>query len=849
MNSSIISMDQVDRASFKPGPCPHDGDAVVVKIGNQKPKHAGTSDSVLLSGQWLLSSGGTEDERLTGGWDDGVSANVPGSVHNALYDAGMIKDPYVGKNDVDALDVNRKTWWLMKEFELSQPESVNQLYFGGISDECTVWLNGQELGHHKGMFGSIRYDVSGLLAAESNRLIVRLDPAPYRVDTGQTDDFFAGMNIGWRDTVVFNNNYGWHYINLPTTGIWRDVRLVQEHTTRLEDPFIKTIDPQSGLVRLAVSVLALEGTGTVIGSIEPENFSGAGYDFCHELSGGNRSEEVLLEFTIPDVKLWWPVDIGEPNLYRLTLSLTADGKSIGNSVSTVFGVRTVDMEPGKNGPKEDEYNWKFVINGRPMFVKGANWCTLDAMMRFEKDRYDRFLSLARDSHIQMLRPWGSGMVETDEFYDLADRYGILVMQEWPTAWNSHKDQPYDLLEETVRDNTLRLRNHPSLVMWGGGNESSDPTGDAIDMMGRLSYELDGTRSFHRGEPWGGSAHNYDVYWGRQPLEKNLGLIATFIGEFGLPSVPNMETVTRYMPAEEMGMWPAAHDGSFAHHMPVFNQKQGMSRVAQYALDFAAIDNMEQFVLGSQMAQATGMRHTVERMRCLWPDSTGVLYYKINDNNPATSWATVDWFGCAKIAYHVLRQSYRPVHGCILFDRLICIGESLSLPVMLLNDADCTDAMPVTVTVRAFDSRLECVEKQVYAGELSDTCVTELGRFDLSASQTNSVPLLVVIQVVQGNEIIDGTFYWLNYTGRQGSLFDLPVTKLESVMTATGVRVKNIGDLPAVGAHFQSKTESDKFSCGDSFFWLDAGDSREVSVSESSGLKVLAWNAPAALTST
>ena len=113
-----------------------------------------------------------------------------------------------------------------------------------------------------------------------------------------------------------------------------------------------------------------------------------------------------------------------------------------------------------------------------------------------------------------------------------------------------------------------------------------------------------------------------------------------------------------------------------------------------------------------MAQATGMRHTVERMRCLWPDSTGVLYYKINDNNPATSWATVDWFGCAKIAYHVLRQSYRPVHGCILFDRLICIGESLSLPVMLLNDADCTDAMPVTVAVRAFDSRLECVEKQV-----------------------------------------------------------------------------------------------------------------------------------------
>lgn len=849
MNAQRMSLDQVDRDSFQPGACPHDGDAIAVNLGSRKYKHVGSHDGYVLSGEWLLGSGGNESERLTGGWTDGVTAIVPGSVHSALCTAGIIEDPYVGKNDVDALEVNKKTWWLMKEFDLLEPESVNQLHFGGISDGCTVWLNGHELGCHKGMFSSIRYDVAGLLLAEKNLLIVRLDPAPYRVDTAQTDDFFAGMNIAWRDTVVFNNNYGWHYINLPTTGIWRDVRLAQENTTRLENPFIKTIDAQSGLVRLAVSVLGLDGRGMIVGSIEPENFSGAGHDFSYELAGGNRSEEVLLEFSIPDVKPWWPVDIGEPNLYRLTLSLTAEGESVGGSVSSVFGVRTVEMDPGKNGPREDEYNWTFVINGRPMFVKGSNWCTLDALMRFEKERYDRFLSLARDSHIQMLRPWGSGMVETDEFYDLADRYGIMVMQEWPTAWNSHKDQPYDLLEETVRDNTLRLRNHPSLVIWGGGNESSDPSGDAIDMMGRLSYELDGTRSFHRGEPWGGSAHNYDVYWGRQPLEKNLGLSATFIGEFGLPSVPNMETVTRYMPSEEMGVWPAAPDGSFAHHVPVFNQKQGMSRLAQYALDFVPIDKMERFVLGSQMAQATGMRHTVERMRCLWPDSTGVLYYKLTDNNPAASWATVDWFGCTKIAYHVLRQSYRPVHGCILFDRLISIGESLSLPVMLLNDGDCTDAMPVTVVVRAFDSNLDCVEKQVFPGEISDTRVIELGRFNLSASQTNTVPLLVVIQVLQGNDIVDGTFYWLNYTGRQGSLFELPFTELESSQTDLGVRVKNIGDLPAAGVHFQSKNKSDNFTCGDSFFWLDAGDSREVAVSEAGGLKVLAWNASAALTST
>ena len=90
----------------------------------------------------------------------------------------------------------------------------------------------------------------------------------------------------------------------------------------------------------------------------------------------------------------------------------------------------------------------------------------------------------------------------------------MILQEWPTAWNSHRIQPYEILEETVRHNTIRLRNHPSLVMWGGGNESSEPSGPAIDMMGRYSQELDSTRAFHRGEPWGGSIHSHDVYWGR-----------------------------------------------------------------------------------------------------------------------------------------------------------------------------------------------------------------------------------------------------------------------------------------------------------------------------------------------
>ena len=242
----------------------------------------------------------------------------------------------------------------------------------------------------------------------------------------------------------------------------------------------------------------------------------------------------------------------------------------------------------------------------------------------------------------------------------------MILQEWPTAWNSHDVQPPDLLEETVRHTTLRIRNHPSLVMYGAGNESNKPFGPSINMMGRHSIELDGTRPFHRAEPWGGSMHNYDVYWGRQPLDKWLSMKELFIGEFGVASLPSLESTLKFLPAEEHDVWPPRADGSLAHRMPVFNKKAGMSIHAQYVGDWVPNDSLGNFILGIQMTQATGMRHVVELNRTRWPEATGICYYKLNDNNPASAWSTVDWYGAPKIAYHILQQAYAPLHACVLF---------------------------------------------------------------------------------------------------------------------------------------------------------------------------------------
>ena len=845
--SEVKSLDQIDRELFAPGPSPLEGPARTVALSSGKAARAAGPPVISLNEGWEMAAGGEASQRLTSAWPEALPAVVPGSVQTALLQAGRIPDPYVGRNDEIAREESFKTWWLRRTFQRPADMPGARLVFGGICDSCAIWLNGEKLGEHKGMFAQLEYDVSSNLRDGENTIIVRLDPAPQRTGSGEPNDFFIGMNVGWLNSAVINNIYGWHYINLPTVGIWRPVSLRATPAVEIVDPFVATLDAAEGRMRLH---LTLRGAGErwrgrLSAGIEPENFTGEAYHFDIDLDCEARERTELLEFSLPDARLWQPVDHGDPNLYRITLSFQPDSGQPDCQTFT-FGIRSIEMRPTPAGPDPENYNWTFVVNGKPIFVKGANWCTLDALLRFERERYDRFLQLARDSHMQLLRAWGSGMPETDDFYDLADRYGIMIMQEWPTAWNSHRIQPYDILEETVRQNTIRLRNHPSLIMWGGGNESGEPFGEAIDMMGRYSYELDGTRPFHRGEPWGGSIHSYAVYWGREPLDRNLSLSATFIGEFGLASLPNIETVERYTPAEELETWPPTQDSAFTHRMPVFNLKGGQAIMAQYVADFVPCDSLQNFILGMQMAQATGMRHTLELARTRWPEATGVCYYKLTDNNPAASWASVDWGGVPKTAYHVLRGSFRPLHVCLLFNRLSFVGVPVELPVFLLDDAGALADADWTVRVRAFDSDLALIKTASFSGRGGEAQVNRLGEFALDAEQTWSCPLFIAADVSTEAGRCDSVFYWLNYTMIQGSLFNRPPTRLAlRADGADAVIVANSGDKPAVGLYFYCPEISQRFSCADSYFWLDPGEERRISVSQVNGIGVAAWNAPLA----
>jgi len=816
--SRANSLNEIDRARYKAGPSPLDSPAKMVSLRVGAASIPGVAVDFSLDGQWQLTEGVTADANKQ------MMATVPGSVHTALYEAGLIPFPHEGRNQDSVAQWSNKTYWYQKNFSRPPAGQDRVLVFNGICNRCTIWLNGKELGRHEGMFTRVELPIHDLLQ-DSNTLTVKLEPA-----------------IPWKQTLVPNIFYGPFYTRIPPLGIWRSVEIRGEPSITISNPFIATRDAKTGLMDLVVALSGPQGhrSGELVGVISPENFQGPSHSFDFAVASQADDQEIHLQFKIPQPQLWWPVDMGKPNLYRLTLAFLPTSGGTPDVKQTTFGIRTVHMAPVNGQPRPRWNNWTFIVNGKPMFVKGSNWCTPDAMLDFSRARYERFLTLAARQHIQMLRVWGYGIVETDHFYDLCDRLGLMVMQEWPTSANSHNEQPLKLLEETVHENTLCLRNHPSLVIYTGGNESTLPFGPAIDMMGRLNTELDGTRAFHRSQPHGGSDNDYGERFG---LDYAFQMKALFYGEVGFSySYPNYESMQKLLPAGDKNLWPAPADGVFAYKTRVISSASDWKQMLQDSQYFTSGRTMRDFIIGTQLAQAVGTRHILERARTRWPDCTGALYFKFNEIAPTAERTSVDWFGSPKIPYYLIQDSFAPLLAVAVFSKATTHGEPLSLPIFLLDDADALRGNAWEVVVKAYNAKLRLIKSSKFTGRGSIKQVAQLGEFTLNAEQTKTAPLLVVTEVRRNRELAKRNYYFTNFALVKDCLFDLPKTTVGLRADGGRVIVSNDGELPAIGVHISYPGSTETFFAAENYFWLEPGEIKNVTVSTTEGVRVGAWNA-------
>ncbi len=631
-------------------------------------------------------------------------------------------------------------------------------------------------------------------------------------------------------------------------------------------------------------------SGRLIGTIAPENFDGRTLRFEQAVSCDGGTKPLHLRFAIPDPRLWWPNGLGEHNLYRLTLSFLPREGGTADTCSTTFAIRTVEMAPLPGGPHPDKYNWIFVINRRPVFVKGAGWCTMDPLMDFSRGRIDRLVTLARDQHVQMFRCWGSGMPETDEFYDACDRAGIMVLQAWPTAWNSHERQPYDVLEETVRLNTLRLRNHPSLVMWGGGNENAPPEGtdDGLFLIGRRCRQYDPSRPFHRTDPWGGSTHNWSVFHNGQPMDANYySYSSVFYDEYGLPSMTNVSSCLKYLPPEELEKWPMDDSRhALIQHMHQFSSRDPI-KVLRYC-DYGPIRDRRTYIEYSQMAQGDWLRFAAEGQRsCSGQDKTGFWFYKFTDLFPGHSWAVVDYYGSPKISYYRAKQTCLSCCAFAVYPKLDWTdGEAFTAVIHVANDT-ATTFEGAEVRASVFGSDLtEVWTKDYDTPPLGPDERVELVSISLSIPAVKARPFLLAVTMREaGGRLVSDQWYWFNFKAKTerilelekldiwqlskdrfrdayeayaripaAPLLNLPRTELTAQVRVEGrkgtLTVRNIGAVPAFNVLIDDFPDGYDDYLDDNSFFLRPGQERVIpfelgAKSTLSGVTVRAWNAPVA----
>jgi len=396
--------------------------------------------------------------------DTGIAAEVPGCAHTDLLAAGLIPDPVLDRNELAVAWVGRSDWWYRTRLPADRHgHERTDLVFDGLDTVASVAVGGQQLGWSRNMHRSYRYDVTDRLGqpldvrftsayVEAERLRALLGDRPNSYP--EPFNFIRKMAC----------NFGWDWgPTLVTAGIWREVRLEHWSTARLAE--VRPVVSAHGDVALHLKV---ERTGSGIGRTLRATVLIAGEQAHVDLPPGQDS--ALLEITVADVELWWPRGYGSQALYRCRVSLAADGQML-DSWTRRVGFRSIELDTSAD---EHGSGFALVVNGVRLFARGVNWIPDDVFpSRITAARYRRRLEQAAVAGVDLIRVWGGGIYEDEDFYTACDELGLMVWQDFLFACAAYpEDEPLrSEIELEARENVVRLMPHPSLVLWNGNNEN------------------------------------------------------------------------------------------------------------------------------------------------------------------------------------------------------------------------------------------------------------------------------------------------------------------------------------------------------------------------------------------
>jgi len=631
-----------------------------------------------LTGEWQFHKSGDE------AW---LPAHVPGGVHTDLLALDLIPDTFVADNEKRVLWVAESDWVYRRAFTVDATLMTEQrvsLVCDGLDTLAEVTLNGVRLGETDNMFRQYTWDVKPLLREGENELVILFRSPVQYITAKQAERPLRGVSQAIEGGPYLRKapcQFGWDWgPQLPPIGVWKDIRLEGRSNARMADVHLRQ-EHDNGAVTVMAKVAIERWDAIPLTALLRLTTPDGAVQQAQAIVTGD-AQTVAVQVDRP--QLWWPNGYGAQPLYRVDVLLLA-GDTVCDTARYQLGLRTLEL---RRAPDAWGESFTFVVNGVSVFTKGSNWIPTDS---FPTRITDAFLEqLIRDaalSHQNMLRVWGGGFYEEERFYDLCDKYGLLVWQDCIYSCSIYPMWDAAFIENTrveTVENVRRLRHRASLALWCGNNEmeagwvawgwNRPENADLKADYDRFFHHLlpawitaeDPDRTYWPSSPSTGipfqpphgqergDAHYWDVWHGGKPFSAYRGQFPRFMSEFGFQALPTLATIQTYADEADWNMTSYIME----HHQR--NAAGNGKMIAHMTDHYRMPKDFPSLVYLSQLLQAEGIRFGVEHWRRNRERVSGTLYWQLNDCWPVASWSSIDYFGRWKTLHYAAKRFYAPV---------------------------------------------------------------------------------------------------------------------------------------------------------------------------------------------
>ena len=795
---------------------------------------------------------------------DWLEAVVPGTILTTLLHNKLVPDPLFGLNNTKIPDIytagrDDYTYWFYREFDLPGVKSSEQVWlsFRGINYFAEIFLNGKKINPttHQGMYLRERYLVTPYLNPGKNRLAVWVappDPAG-NPNGGQGGDGTIAKNVAMQFTA------GWDWIcSIPdrNTGIWDQVSLEVTGSVEVKNSYVETRVPGIRLPGRKQDPAFLH-TSTVLNNCSDQQLTGVAtaevdgqkVKLMVDLQPGEEKTITFPEIVLKNPRLWWPNEYGDHPLYPVRISYTTSEGNLSDKETIPVGIRETSHSFDPTLKSQI-----FTVNGQRIFIKGGNWIASDALLRLSKERYEAEIRLHAEMNMNMIRVWGGSMTERPEFYDACDKQGILVWQdlwisgdcngEWgdPSKKESQllrKDYPDDhgLFLASVDDQVKMLRNHPSLFLWCGGNETYPPKDllDAIEL--EILPRLDPTRFFlnkstspelmtnEKGDTGDGP---YGIL---EPADMFLKRSFPFNPEIGSVALPNFDGLKKIIPEEEMQVpLSAPGTGSWAYHK--------YHSFHDFPDRYGKVKGVEDYCKKVQIVSYEQYRALQESFNYkMWEWYTGMLVWKNQNPWTALRGSFYDYFLDYQGGYFGYKHGATPLHIQLnLNDSVVCAFNQT------LRKVENGSAV-----IRLFDLHGKLLSERKEQLSLDPQAKKLLGKVELPKSGNGLFFLRLQILAENGQKQ-DENFYWLTTKAKSyEALNELGPAKLvttvrKNLAGKTVLTLSNPGKETAffirLSVEDQNGTTLLPVYLDENYFTLLPGESRKVRLDLSGSAPVL-----------